>query len=349
MATVVGPWQGSSPNARIEIDYTVTRSADGTSATMNGTVILATNFSIVDTTNGWEVWGDAGSASGSNVNFNHGGSGGRTGFCGISAGIGPGGMNVGGRVSRLEGPGATIEAVLHLDGVSLAPYSDSTYYAQSITATSFKSANVIVNTNGGNMVDIQMQVNTSQSETGSWTYQQGSWQDVTATGLARATLYYFRIRVANNTYGWGPWGAWKSVTTAKTVPSAPYGYSATSITQVSARSTNSNVADNGGATLTNLRAQINTTPSETNATLVSSGSWADITFQNLIPGTSYSFRLSAGNEVGWSDWGPWVSFTTLPGVLVKYGGTWHNAIPYVKVNGVWVTAIRYVKVGGTWR
>lgn len=348
--TLYGPWQGSTPHARVELDYDVSYNADHTNAFVHTNGCLGTDSSLYDSTNVWECWGTLGSDTGANTVYNHGSGGGRTPFrYNIDGWVGSGGADIGLRVRNLEGPGATIENVFHVDVGALAPYTDGNYTSKNVTSNSFSTTGISGNGNGGALVDIQAQINTSQSESGATTKQAGGWADISFNGLTRYTTYYFRVRIANNTYGWGPWGPWKAVTTLKSAPATPIGYSATAITQTSAQTTGVDVPDNGGQALSDIRAQISKTQSEADATIVTRGSWGDIAFNDLDPGTPYYFRLQAYNGVGWSNYGAWVSFETLPGVLVKYGGVWQNAIPYVKVGGIWKQATRYVKANGIWR
>lgn len=348
MTTLVGPWQGSSPRARIEIDYNLSFNSEHTLAYIDPTVVLATEHSIVDSYNSWTVWGSLGSFSGSNVVYNHANSGGRTGFKSLTGWIGPSGADVGARVTGLEAPAATIEATLHIDPGPLAPYINGQCNPYNIVATSFSVSFTGIG-NGGNLVDAQLQINTSQSESGAVTITKGSYGDIYVPNLTRRTIYYYRVRLSNSTYGWGPWSSWQSITTLMTAPSVATGYSATSITQTGAQTTGVTVADNGGQPLSDIRVVINTSASLSGATTITRGSYGDIIFANLLPGTTYYFAVATYNGYAWSVDGAWVSFTTLPGALVRDGGIWKNAIPYVKNAGVWVPATRYIKSNGVWK
>ena len=95
----------------------------------------------------------------------------------------------------------------------LAPIVGSTYTAKDITTNSFRTTGITGDGNGGNLINVGMQSNVSASATGSVYQEAGGWADITRTGLNVGTTYYFRIRVANDTYGWSLWGPWKSVTT----------------------------------------------------------------------------------------------------------------------------------------
>lgn len=350
MPTLVGPVGGGAIQSRLELDYSVSYNADRTQALVNAWVVFASSRSIYDSTNSWEVWGQLGSSSGSNLGINHGGSGGRTGFSNVAGWVN-GTAGVGARVTRLEAVG-TVEAVFYVDVGPLAPYTDSNYSARDVTATSFTSQGINANGNGGSLVDIQMQVNTSPND-GGVIAQGGSFKDVTVGGLVRNTTYYFRIRVANNTYGWGPWGAWRTVATLTSTPGAVVdSWSIRDITQVSAFTTGLNVADNGGLAISNYQViwYPNTPIDPSMAYQNQSGSGSKDPFLSpLLPGTLYYTAIRAGNARGWGPWSGWKTFRTLPGVYVKVGGVWKMAIPYVKYQGAWKLAIRYVKVNGTWR
>lgn len=348
MPTLVGPRVGGAIGARIEIDYTIGYNPEHTAAYVDVAIYVATDRSLSDSTNDWSTWGQFGDAGGSNVRISHGSGGGRTLLRTAGGWFGPGIIGIGTRVSRIEATG-NIEAVLYIDPGGLAPSTDGNYYAYNVGPTSFTVGNIIANGNGGSLTNVALWMNTSPSDVGASYYELGGFGDFPVVGRYRATTYWFRLRVANNTWGWGEWGPWRSVTTAFTAPSAPYGYYAVEITQTSAKTWSTNVADTGGPNLNNMRVMVNTSPSEDGATIITAGAWIDTYMNNLNPGTTYYFRVAAANGYAWSNYGEWASFTTLPGVMVKVNGVWRNAIPYVKVNGVWRMATRYVKVNGIWR
>lgn len=349
MPTVVGPWLGGSSPARIEIDYSVSYNAEHTNAYFSGSVYLATEYSISDSVNTWNISGDLGSASGSNISFSHGSGGGRTKIRDI-AGWKQGNASVSASVAGLQAPGVTVSATLTLLSGNLAPYITN-FQASNIAPTSFLADIISANGNGGSLTNAQVKWNTSQSDTGASNINKGSYGDISVPGLVRATRYYFQMRVFNTTWGWGPWTSWKIVDTPSTVPGVPsaaWGFR--DITQVDAFTDNLSVADNGGVAVTNWQVQWNTTESATGASSSTSGSGStDAQLVNLLPGTTYYARIRAYNSNGWGSYSAWKSFTTLPGVYVKADGVWKNAIPYVKVNGVWVQVIRYIKDGGVWK
>lgn len=214
MGFVVGPWFGGSSPARIEIDYEVTYNADQTSVHFSGMVYLATRYAISDTINSWSVSGDLGSASGSNVNVQHGSAGGRTAIKSI-AGWRQGNAVINASISGLEAIGETVVANgLVLESGALAPYITN-FQARGITSTSFIADVVSWVANGGNLNNTQVGYNTAQSDTGAKYIQKGSFGDgdITVPAINPGTLYYFKMRLHSDTYAWGPWTAWKSVTT----------------------------------------------------------------------------------------------------------------------------------------
>lgn len=214
MGNVVGPWFGGSSPARIEIDYDVTYNADRTSAHFSGMVYLATRYAISDTINSWSVSGDLGNASGSNVNVQHGSGGGRTAVKSI-AGWRQGNAVINASVSGLEAIGETVVGNgLVLEAGPLASYI-STFQARGVTSTSFIADVVSWVANGGVIDNTQVGYNTSQSDTGALYIQKGSFGDgdILVSPINPGTLYYFKMRLHNTGYGWGPWTAWKTATT----------------------------------------------------------------------------------------------------------------------------------------
>lgn len=216
MPTVVGPWYGGSSPARIEVDYSVSYNADRTNAFFSGMVYLATQYSIVDTNNSWAVSGELGADSGSNKSINHGSSGGRTAIRAI-AGWRQGNAKIHALVSGLEAMGETVYGNnLVLQAGALAPYITG-FQVANIGPTSFVGDITGVNGNGGGLTNAQVGYNTSPSDTGAIYKARGSYGDVTVTGANPGTLYYFKMRVQNNTWGWGPWTSWKSFNTLPAV------------------------------------------------------------------------------------------------------------------------------------
>jgi hypothetical protein len=133
-----------------------------------------------------------------------------------------------------------------------------------------------------------------------------------ASGLTRATLYHLRTRV-QNAVGWSPWSTTLSVRTNLELPSAPAGYAAADVAATTASSTSPSVADNGGGSITDVRAQINTSATDVDASTVTMGSNIPAFFSGLTKNTTYYYRLAVANTGdggGWGAWGPWVSFTT---------------------------------------
>jgi hypothetical protein len=176
----------------------------------------------------------------------------------------------------------------------------------------------------------------------------GSWAPG-LSGLYRASVYYAQIR-AGNAYGWGPWSGWKGFWTLSTLPSPPAeSWSVGAITQTSADATGLANTNDGGSAIDSLLVRVSLTPDLSGWYTDFTGGWGTITMSGLNPGTTYYACVYTHNANGWSAATAWKGFTTLPGVFVKVGGVWKNAIPYVKVGGVWKQAVRYVKVGGAWK
>lgn len=132
-----------------------------------------------------------------------------------------------------------------------------------------------------------------------------------ATGLVRATGYFYTSR-AHNSIGWSAWAAMRVFTTLPVVPTMATTYTAGSLTRNSAIISGLSVTDTGGAAPSNVRAQYNTVASATGASVVTQGSWNNITVSGLAALTTYYYRCAAYNSAGWSAYpATWESFTTL--------------------------------------
>ena len=133
---------------------------------------------------------------------------------------------------------------------------------------------------------------------------------VTFGGLARATAYQAYAQTYNAA-GWGGFSAPVPFTTLPVPPTIGTAHTASSLTRNSATITGLSVSDNGGAAPNDVRVQYNTTQSETGATVVTRGAWADVPLPGLAALTTYQYRVAAANSAGWGAYGAWKSFTTL--------------------------------------
>ncbi|QIN93915.1 minor tail protein [Microbacterium phage Arete] len=153
----------------------------------------------------------------------------------------------------------------------------------------------------------------------------GIWKaTLTIPNLDRYTRYWVRHRV-QNAIGWSAWSDTLDMGTLADLPSAPSGYSATDIASNTAYSTMPVVSDAGGAPLINLRHQFATTQN-TGATINTLDRYGLPFMAGLTANTTYWYRISVENVMGWSAWGPWVSFATKNNVP--------SAPASVSVNGI---------------
>jgi hypothetical protein len=354
MPTLYGAWQGTgSGKARIRVEYTKTYSADRTEAIFDGTVYIEADGSVSDSTNSWDVNSKDGHFTGTNLSISIPSGGGKKAIKNFAFTDDASNSTLTASVSSIEYYGTTISGSFDMDNGALAPYLNSSgYTAGSITSNSAVISSISGNGNGSGLANVQVEVNTAQSDAGAAYYSPGSYTTaVTLTSLYRATTYWYRVRVQNSGYGWGAWGTWKSFTTLPTYPGQPWaGWSIVNIEQTAASVTGLSVDDSGSAIDTWL-ARVNTAPQETSGftDFTVGGASTSIPITGLIPGTLYYVKLWAHNAYGWNADPVWKSFTTLPGVSVNVGGVWKNATPWVNVNGIWKPAVRYVNVGGVWK
>lgn len=354
MPILYGPWMGTGFQARIKLIYALDHSADNTQAIFNGTFYLETGASVSDSVNSWGRTGDLANASGSNLNINTPSGGGLETITSFPAFNKYGDASVRCYVDGINAVGSVrIEETFTLDAGALAPYfTDDTYAASSITATGFSVTGYTATGNGGTLNNVQVQYNVgTASATGASTYTKGSYGTPAVTGLIPDTLYWFRVRVSNSTYGYGAWGPWHSVRTGATVPTAPSSaFYVSNIGQSTADALGITVADDGGSAIDLIVVRVSTDPAfGTYTDFYAATAGVTVALTGLTPGTLYYVRVFAHNAVGYSAASIDKSFTTLPGVSININGIWKNAVPYVNVSGVWKPATHYVKVSGVWQ
>lgn len=140
---------------------------------------------------------------------------------------------------------------------------------------------------------------------------------VTVTGLQPGSRYQLHQRAYNGL--WGPWQAdvtGQDGTGFNTPPLPPTltNYGISSLARTSAVVSGFVIGSTGGQPPSNVRVQRNSTATESGATTITKGSWANVALTGLAAETTYYYRASAYNSGGWGAWGPWKSFTTLSAV-----------------------------------
>lgn len=242
--------------------------------------------------------------------------------------------------SGLGGPTSFSQAI-NRDTV---PDEPSACRASLITATSVVIKFSDPADNGGDAIDLREIVYRKTTDAADDLTHVSSWdRDSTITGLSPGTAYYFWARV-HNSVGYSTYGPRITVTTLDD-PDPPGVVSFSEITQTSVRTKFIDGDTNGTAILERqvgyaLVSGLPTTlKTYTNPSTVVTG---------LSPATKYYFRSRTRNSVGWSNWGPITSFTTLAGVRINVGGVWKTAIPYVRVGGVWKVARPWGRQFGYW-
>lgn len=177
--------------------------------------------------------------------------------------------------------------------LATAPVISNNYSASSITRNSARTVGVSVTDNGGQApTNVRVRWNTSASATGATTKTQGSWAEITMSGLAADTTYYFSMS-AYNSAGWGAWGSWKSFKTLDDAPDDIGELTFTDVTDNSFR-VNWDAPAMNGATFLAYYYEVSAHPSF--SSLIKSGTTTGTTLYTsagLIPGTRYYVRVRA--------------------------------------------------------
>jgi len=118
---------------------------------------------------------------------------------------------------------------------------------------------------------------------------------ITVTGLTSATAYTFTVTATNSAGTSSPSSASNSITTNNGPPNAPTIGTATATSDQTATVAYTAPAFNGGATIISYTATSN--PGNVTGTLTQAGS-GTISVTRLVPSTSYTFTVTATNNVG---------------------------------------------------
>ena len=214
-------------------------------------------------------------------------------------GIGPGGT----------GPSVASGTVWLGPRVASLPDTPATPTLSNITSSNIRVNGSTPGNNGSAIVEYQFQRATNSAFTTGvvTTPHNGPFLDL--WGLNKATTYWFRFR-ARNGVGWSPWSAAVMGKTLATIPVLS-NYSTNAVTRNSFTVSNFVVSDNGGEAPSNVRVEYNTSASSTGSSIVTRGSWGDVTISGRAADTLYYSRASVWNSAGWSDWGAWKSVRTL--------------------------------------
>lgn len=232
-------------------------------------------------------------------------------------------------------------------GVNMIDYPDSP--GTSVDTISSSSARIVAaapaNDGGAAINAYEAYVLTNNA----WPYAGGnaiasaSVGTFTATGLARAKLYYYTSR-ARNSVGWSAWTPMKTFTTLGTVPDTPSTVAISAIKQTSVDAVFSGNSD-GGSPI--LEWQIGYGVDPVTPSLSYSGYSATLT--SLQPGLIYYFWARGRNTYGWGPYSPRSTATLVAGAWVDVAGVKKRAVPYVRDAGVWKVAEIQVKIAGMWK
>lgn len=343
MPTLKGGWVGSGTRrARIECTYTETDSSG--KASVDADFYFATEYSVWDSTNSYSISGDLGSTSGTNLDINHGSSGGRTKIGNLTKTVSKN-ADVSASVSGINYIGQTVSATftIKIDTKVLKPVV-SEISAKASSGTSL-SARVTEYEANGSITSTEVEYGTSKTSTKK--KSASGLATIEVTGLTTGSKYYVRMRIKNSS-GWSSYSDWVTATTTASKPATPKdSWSITKIEATSAVTTGCSVPDDGGSKVIAYEVQYNTSKSDNGAQSRSAASNPVMT--NLSPDTSYYARVRAKNSEGWSGYTDWKAFKTTQGLYVRYGGSYKLAQAFVKWNGKWMPAKGYVKQGGVWK
>jgi hypothetical protein len=171
-----------------------------------------------------------------------------------------------------------------------------------------------------------------------------TWQ---ATGLNRATSYYFRVR-AQNSVGWGSFSGGVGATTLATVPDTPATPTVSNAT-TNGFNVNFTAPPNGGSAITSYQIQVSkdnfATVEETFAGVTGSPK----VLTGLDPGAKYRARVRAVNAIGAGSYSAAsAEIQTLGGVKVWNGTSWIEGIVRCWDGSSWKVVVVRKWNGSSW-
>ena len=190
-----------------------------------------------------------------------------------------------------------------------APSTPATPTLSNITSNNIRVNGKIPSNNGSAIVEYQFQRAPSSRFSSGVSTRSHNGHILDIGGLSKATQYWFRYR-ARNGVGWSNWSGAASGKTLATIPVIS-DYSTNAVARNSFTVSNFVVSDNGGEAPSNVRVEYNTSASSTGSSIVTRGSWGDVTISERAADTLYYYRASVWNSAGWSAWGAWKTVRTL--------------------------------------
>lgn len=246
---------------------------------------------------------------------------------------------------------ATLTVVTDLD-----PPSAPTGYGVTDLAstTAYTSTPAVADNGGGSLTNVEIQLNTTATATGATTLTRGKYAPIFISGRTAATVYWFRMRVAN-AGGFGAWGEWVSFTTKGDVPSPPTSVAVGSIGDTTASVSWGAPASLNGTTVTTYTVRVSTTDTFAAAS-VQTVAASPLALTGLLPGTPHYVQVWSNSPNGVGSYSGIVSFTTTgvaPAPAVRWkriAGVWKSGVWWKKIPGLgWRSGTKWTRVAGTWR
>lgn len=219
------------------------------------------------------------------------------------------------------------------------PTISGSYKAANITRNSATTSNLSNTDNGGEAcTNVAVQYNTSASSSGASYKTAGTWSNITMTGLAANTKYYFRMRTWNSA-GWSNYGPWRNFTTLDSAPDDMADPTIGSITDTSFKLSWS-APNMNGATFSNYYWQVAKNSTFTTGLKTGSTTSLSANITGLTPGTKYWARVRANASPNNGGYG--VSSATTTGMLPNSG-----LRVYAFIGGVRKQGDLYTFINGT--
>jgi len=244
---------------------------------------------------------------------------------------------------------ASLSGGFWADRIPQVPSAPPAPVLVSKTATTFSAQIYYSADNGGSgIVGLVAQLATDPGFTNIIVSRATSAGTEAMTGLTPATAYYFRY-VNYNYVGYSPVSPTLVVNMGVAVPTAPLTPSATNLAPTGLTLNWTAPSNTGGAAVTGYRVTRALNSAFTVGVVqFTQGASLSMAFTDLLPSTTYYFKIAATNSAGYGPDSAVLTVTTVSGVSYSTGTSWQAAGIFVSNGTDWLPAEILVSDGTNW-
>jgi len=238
------------------------------------------------------------------------------------------------------------------------PAAPTAYGVTDLTSTTAYSTMPTISDNGGGQLnDLRVEYNTSQSSTGSTVVTVGKYAPAFMENLTPGTNYFMRMAVANSK-GFSAYGTWVPFTTKNNVPTPPINLTISGVAETQATATWTPPTNLLGSQIVSYTLRVAEDPSFTvhKKEFTLAPTVLTQLMEGLTPAQAHFAQVWANSTNGVGSYSAVIGFTTTGTPIGsgasewrKINGVWRHGTPWRKINGVWRSGRKWRRINGTWK